>query len=79
MPDRLPPGVPLPQLHSQGQRVVAVPRVLQAASDPFLGWITVDFAALERAAAQGRIPAEQGLRAQQARVTGDAEVVRPRL
>lgn len=61
MPDRLPPGVPLPQLHSQGQRVVAVQRVLQAASDPFLGWITVDFAALERAAAQGRIPAERGL------------------
>ncbi len=40
MPDRLPPGVPLPDGHSQGQRVVAVQRILQAASDHFLGWIT---------------------------------------
>ncbi|WP_026874788.1 DUF2252 domain-containing protein [Jiangella gansuensis] len=41
MPDMLPDGVPDgDQPHTQGHRVVAGQRILQAQSDPFLGWIT---------------------------------------
>lgn len=41
LPDALPDGVPgTGEPHTQGHRVVAAQRILQAQSDPFLGWIT---------------------------------------
>src|SRR5690606_12508978 len=41
MPDALPSGlVPAGALPAQGRRVVTSQRILQAHSDPFLGWIT---------------------------------------
>ncbi|SEF16919.1 DUF2252 domain-containing protein [Jiangella alba] len=41
LPDALPDGVPANgEPHTQGHRVVAAQRILQAQSDPFLGWIT---------------------------------------
>ncbi|MFF2270528.1 DUF2252 domain-containing protein [Cellulosimicrobium cellulans] len=43
MVDALPAGlVPAGALPAQGRRVVAAQRILQAQSDPFLGWITVE-------------------------------------
>jgi len=43
MRDALPAGIPPAGLvHSQGRRVVASQRILQAHSDPFLGWVTVE-------------------------------------
>jgi len=38
MPETL-PGVPPGVAHTQGHRVVAAQRILQASSDPFLGWV----------------------------------------
>ncbi len=43
MADALPSGlVPVGSLPAQGRRVVAAQRILQAQSDPFLGWTTVE-------------------------------------
>ncbi|QJW36029.1 DUF2252 domain-containing protein [Cellulosimicrobium protaetiae] len=43
MPDALPSGlVPAGALPAQGRRVVTSQRILQAHSDPFLGWITIE-------------------------------------
>jgi len=43
MPDALPAGlVPAGRVHAQGRRVVAAQRILQAHSDPFLGWIDIE-------------------------------------
>ncbi len=40
MPDLMSGGGPAADDHSQGRRVVATQRILQAQSDPFLGWVT---------------------------------------
>jgi len=43
MPDALPGGlVPAGPVYAQGRRVVAAQRILQAHSDPFLGWIDIE-------------------------------------
>ncbi|WP_435736788.1 DUF2252 domain-containing protein [Cellulosimicrobium sp. PMB13] len=44
MPDALPSGLAAAAgaVHSQGRRVVAAQRILQAHSDPFLGWVAVE-------------------------------------
>ncbi len=43
MPDALPAGlVPAGPVYAQGRRVVAAQRILQAHSDPFLGWAEVE-------------------------------------
>ncbi|MBD5786479.1 DUF2252 domain-containing protein [Cellulosimicrobium terreum] len=43
MADALPAGLaPVSSVPSQGRRVVAAQRILQAHSDPFLGWLTIE-------------------------------------